>query len=97
MNRREMIAGLGAVVVGGAAVGAASQSPKFTKHIRSKAGDIGSHSTRVWLDGCEITSDCRSADTELGEVEVFVREPVFHIARHLGVVRVEVGGKVYPA
>lgn len=97
MNRRELITGLGAAVVGGAAVGTASGPRKLTKHIRSKGGDIGAHATRIWLDGREITSGCLAVDTELGQVEVLVHEPVFHRVIRYGEVRVEVAGKVYPS
>lgn len=97
MNRREMIAGLGAVVAGGAAAGAVSASPKFTKHIQSTSSDMGSSDTRVWLDGREVTDVCFSVDTELGRVELLIRDPVYHRAIHYGAVLVEVGGKVYPS
>ncbi len=96
MNRREMITGLGAAVVGVA--GAPKGQPsKFTKHIRSRAGDMGVSDTRVWLDGREVTRDCFAVDTELGRVELLIREPVYHRAIHYGAVHVEVGGKVYPS
>lgn len=97
MNRRELITGLGAAAVGAAAGKSTPEPAKFTKHIRSTAGDIGASDTRVWLDGREVTKDCRAADTKLGVVEMIVREPVFHFALHFGEVRVEVGGKVYPS
>ena len=58
MNRREMITGLGAAVVGGAAAGSTKAPAKFTKHIRSRAGDIWCSDTRVWFNGLEVTKDC---------------------------------------